>query len=229
MRPLSNFIRSDSVVFDVGAHAGQFTKLFAKMAADGQVYSFEPGSYALSILRRATRFNRLRNVTVLPFGLGDDAETLQLSVPVKPSGSIGFGLSHLLLPDRGAPAERRAGWEYLHETVEIRTLDQFVRDQRVNRLDFMKVDIEGWEQRMLAGAKDTIARFGPAMMIEVIEENLARAGGSAQGLFDDLRAAGYRAFRYEPMEDVFIELQEPMTGDAFFCKQPRHIERVLAT
>lgn len=227
VRPLSNFIQPDSVVFDVGAHAGQFTKLFAKMATGGHVYSFEPGSYALSILRRAVRFNRLRNVTVLPFGLGDQATTLELSVPIKPSGSIGFGLSHLLSPDGGPAAARRAGWGYQRETVEIRTLDRFVRDTGIARLDFMKVDIEGWERRMLAGAKDTISRFGPSMMIEVIEENLARAGDSAQGLFDDLAALGYRAFRCDPAGQKFFELEGPTTEDAFFCRRPEVIDRML--
>jgi hypothetical protein len=40
-----------SVVFDIGAHAGQYTKLFANAAAEGRVYAVEPGSYARSILR----------------------------------------------------------------------------------------------------------------------------------------------------------------------------------
>ena len=93
---LFQLIESDFVIFDVGSHAGQFTKLFSRLVPDGYVYAFEPGSYALSILRPAIRMNRLQNVTLFPCGLGDVSSEASLSVPIKPSGSIGYGISHII-------------------------------------------------------------------------------------------------------------------------------------
>ena len=61
---LRRVIPRDGVVLDVGAHAGQYTKLFAGIASDGFVLAVEPGSYARTILRVALTFNRLRNVAV---------------------------------------------------------------------------------------------------------------------------------------------------------------------
>ena len=49
---LQRWVTPEAVVFDVGGHAGQFAKLFAKMARRGQVYSFEPGGYVPEIDRR---------------------------------------------------------------------------------------------------------------------------------------------------------------------------------
>ena len=66
--PLSQLIDKNSVILDVGSHAGQFAKLFAQLGPDGHVYAFEPGSYALSILRPAIRFNRL-SVPPVPAGM----------------------------------------------------------------------------------------------------------------------------------------------------------------
>ena len=226
--PLAHFIQRDSVVFDVGAHAGQFTKLFARMAPAGRIYAFEPGSYALSILRAAVWFNHLPNVTVLPFALGDAASTLQLSVPIKPSGSVGFGLSHLQSADRGNAAGKRQGWHYRPETVDVQTVDQFVGAQHIDRLDFVKADIEGWELRMLAGAAEAIARFSPAFMIEVLDDTLARAGDSANGVFDFLATRGSRAFRYLPAEQHFVELATATPGDTFFCKREAHVAALMA-
>lgn len=71
MPALRRVVPEDAVVLDCGAHAGQFTKLFAAMAPKGHIYAVEPGSYAFSILRRAVAFNRLGNVTVKRLGLSD--------------------------------------------------------------------------------------------------------------------------------------------------------------
>jgi precorrin-6B methylase 2 len=70
---IMRLVPSASVVFDVGAHAGQYTKLFANAAAGGRVYAVEPGSYARSILRAIVWLHRLTNVAILPMALGADS------------------------------------------------------------------------------------------------------------------------------------------------------------
>ncbi len=217
LRPaLSQLIRSDSVILDVGSHSGQFAKLFARLAPKGHVYAFEPGSYALSILRPAIRFNRFRNVTVLPYGLGDAPAEGRLSVPIKPSGSVGYGLSHVSAVNSGMDGERRGGWRYIEESIMISTIDEFMAVQRIDRVDFIKADIEGWEMRMLAGAEATILRHHPSLMIEVVDEHLARAGDSSDALFEHLTGFGYRAFKLDARLRRYIEITRPEDYDIFF-------------
>ena len=177
------FVPADAVVLDVGAHAGQFTKLLAGLARGGKVYAFEPGGYALSILRRVVALHRLRNVEIVPAGLSDRAGGETLNVPVKRSGSMGFGLSHL-------GAEGRAS---VAEAIALTTLDAFAAERKLARLDFVKADIEGWEMRMLAGGKAAIARFRPALLLEVQAAHLARAGDTPRAVWDFLAPLGYRA------------------------------------
>ena len=71
------------MVFDVGAHAGQFAKLFAGLAPRGVVYAFEPSPYALSVLKPALAFNRVRNVRIIPYGLSDMDGEAVLKTPIK--------------------------------------------------------------------------------------------------------------------------------------------------
>jgi FkbM family methyltransferase len=177
------FVPRDAVVCDVGAHAGQFAKLLAGLAREGKVYAFEPGGYALSILRRVVGLHRLRNIEIVPAGLSDRARTETLHVPVKRSGSMGFGLSHF-----GAEAR-----ESVSESVTLTTLDAFAAERRLARLDFIKADIEGWELRMLAGGAATIARFRPALMLEVQAAHLARAGDTPSGLWAFFAGLDYEA------------------------------------
>ncbi len=181
---LRRLVPEDGVVFDVGGHAGQFAKLFAGLTPHGRVYCFEPGGYALSILTRVVRLRRLRNVTVVPLGLSDTAGGAVLHMPVKASGSYGFGLSHL---GAGDAARRQR-----HEDIGLTTIDAFCDREDPGRLDLIKADIEGWELRMLAGGARAIARFRPVILLEVSAAHLARAGDSVEDLWRFLEDLGYR-------------------------------------
>jgi FkbM family methyltransferase len=185
----------DGVVFDVGAHSGQFAKLFAQMVPNGHVYAFEPGSYALSLLRPILRLKRLANVTVQECGLGDAEQELVLNMPKKRSGSYGFGLSFM----GDASGEARA---LVSETVRVRGIDDVVAELGLERLDLIKADIEGSEMRMLAGAEATLRRYRPALFLEVSDSTLRRQGDSIAGLTEFLKGLGYApqgGWRDEPV------------------------------
>ena len=186
---LGPVLPSDGVVFDVGAHAGQMAKLFARMAPMGKVYAFEPGAYALSILRPAVKLRGRGRIKVEPIALGAEPGTLTLTTPIKRSGSYGFGLSHL-----GSVHEGRS---FRHE-VEVETVDRYVEQHRIARLDLIKADIEGWELRMLMGARQTLATLKPALVLEAVDAYLARAGDSRSALWRFLSELGYRPHRLEP-------------------------------
>jgi FkbM family methyltransferase len=204
---IARLVPSTAVVFDVGAHAGQYTKLFARAANHGQVYAFEPGSYARSILRTVVWLHRLSNVAVVPMALGSEARLDLLTIPLKGRGSFGFGLSHL-----GKPSER---WRAVaQEIVALTTIDRVVEILGLGRLDFIKADVEGWELRLLHGAQCTLERFRPRLLLELRAADLARAGDSLEGAFSFLAGLGYRACRFAP--EGLVPVAVPVTGDFWF-------------
>ncbi len=213
---LRGFIPNDGVVLDVGGHAGQFAKLFARLARDGHVYTVEPGSYALSILRPAVRLNRLSNVTILPIGLGDVPGYETLSVPIKQSGSIGFGLGHI-----ACDGALHDGDPSLRHTISLTTIDELVEKIGLARLDFIKADIEGFELRMARGARRTLSRFRPALMLEVNARKLARAGGSLEALYTFFGLREYGAYRLDPERHAFVLVDPTFSGDVFFFPRER--------
>lgn len=197
-----------SVVFDVGAHAGQYTKLFAIAAVEGRVYAVEPGSYARSILRSVVWLHGLANVAALPMALGSGSELGTLTLPVKSRGGLGFGLAHL-----GTPGNR---WDTVaQEIVALTTLDAVVAALRLDRLDFIKADIEGWELRLLHGGRDSLRRFRPRLMLELAEEHLARAGDRLDDAFAFLDELGYAAFELAPGEEL-VPVKTRRDGDFWF-------------
>lgn len=178
-------IPPDGVIVDIGAHAGQFSKLFARMAPAGHVYAFEPSAYARSIMTPALRLNRIRNVTLTPTGLSDSVGRLTLHTPLKRSSALGYGVAHL------GPASAAAS---IDQPVDLTTLDAFASAAGLTRLDLIKADIEGWEMRALKGGRHTLARFHPALYLEIDSALMSRAGDSPEALFDWLGNLGYRGF-----------------------------------
>ncbi|MBP6545095.1 MAG: FkbM family methyltransferase [Phenylobacterium sp.] len=181
-------IPDEAVVIDVGAHAGQFSKLFAKMAPRGRVYAFEPSAYARSILTRSLAFNRLNHVKVVPVGLSDAPGELILHTPIKARGGLGFGIAHF--GDDGEDSR-----DTLDQIVPLTTLDAFAQQEGLSRLDFLKADVEGWEVNVLKGGLATLAKHRPALFLEISDASLARAGAKPTDIWDILRPLGYRALR----------------------------------
>ncbi|MBL8548680.1 MAG: FkbM family methyltransferase [Hyphomonadaceae bacterium] len=179
---LKPLIPDDGVIVDVGAHAGQFTKLFAGMAPRGRVVALEPSAYARSILAQVVAVHGLKRATIVAAGLSDAPGELTLSTPVKGHGGLRFGLAHFGAPQAGEATQ----------TTPIKTLDALVDELGLTRLDFIKADIEGWEIRMLRGARHAIQRFKPAIALELDDPLCARADTRAQEAWDMLAPLGYR-------------------------------------
>lgn len=205
-------IPEDAVVLDVGAHAGQYAKIFSRLAPCGQVYAFEPGSYARSILRVALALNRRHNVAVLPLGLGAREGTEILTLPIKRPGSYGFGLAHFGPETRFAAAER--------EAVAISTIDRMVELLGLVRLDFIKADIEGWELQLVRGGRHAIERFRPALLLELNAPSLARAGDDLTTAFAEIAALGYHPF-VPDATGVLQPAGEPRNGDIWWLPKEK--------
>lgn len=180
---LQPLIPKAGVVIDVGAHAGSTAKLFAALAPEGRVFAFEPGPYALSVLRITVSACGLGNVEIVPLGLSDAPVHAVLHMPVKARGGYGFGLSNLAPPDGSRPV--------IEAEITLTTLDAFAQDRGLTRLDFIKADIEGFEARFLRGAAGVLRRFRPACLLEVDERLLARAGAAANDVFAAFEPLGY--------------------------------------
>jgi FkbM family methyltransferase len=222
LRPmLRALLPRDAVVIDVGAHGGQFAKLFARLVPAGHVHAVEPSGYARAILRRALAVNRLANVTVHACGLSDRPGTLELATPLKRSGSVGFGIAHM-----GADAAAAHTRPLIREPVPVHRLDDLAARLGLGRVDLIKADIEGWEMRMLVGARDIMSQHQPALLLEVSNGALARAGDDAASLAGLLGGLGYRP--YVPAaphgEAVWLPAEPPDDADILWLG-PRQAAR----
>jgi hypothetical protein len=122
--------------------------------------------------------NRLSWVEPVNIGLSDAKGRLELKIPRINSGEATFGSSRYE--------------DYTAVEVAVDELDNIVGDRTV---DFVKIDVEGFEVHVLRGAKHVIARDQPLILTEVVERHLKSAGESPESLSELLGNAGYKPHR----------------------------------
>lgn len=200
---LKQIIPRDGVTLDVGAHGGQFSRLLAGLAPAGLVVAVEPSSYARSVLRPALWARRTRNTVVVATALGAESGVSLLRTPIKRRGDMGYGLANLAAISSPGVAE----------PVPVTTLDRLVSTLGLSRLDFIKADIEGYEAAMLAGARETLTRFHPALLMEHDAHHLARAGSSLDAIWSELVPLGYQPHRLTEGRLSQMSTDLPQEGD----------------
>lgn len=185
IRLLRRMLRPDMVFADVGANQGEYTLLAAGRLTRGTVLAFEPVPAIYANLAANLRLNRLRNVLPFNFGLFDRAATLPMftSDDTLIHGAFNEGLASVFASDyrKDALAE-----------LQFQVFDEVFPKLGLDRLDLMKVDVEGAELQVLRGAAATLRRFRPRLILEVNAPAFAAAGYAVADLLDFLRRLDYR-------------------------------------
>lgn len=146
---LGQLLKPGDVVFDVGANIGTHTLSFASLVqANGFVYSFEPQRIAFEFLSANILLNNLLNVFPMHVGVSD-----------KPGEILVPMINPRVQTNSGAFAIEGHGFG---DSVRLITLDSII----VNRLNLIKIDVEGMEIKVLEGAKQLISKFRPIIFVE---------------------------------------------------------------
>lgn len=182
---LGRLLTPEMVFIDIGANQGEFTLFAAKRLSAGKVFAFEPVSDLFRQLERNVKANGFGNVEMVNKGLSDKAGRFTVYAPARryEDGTRHEGLYTLF------PTEQR---NRTHETIELIRLDDFIQERHLQRVDVMKLDIEGAELAALQGAFETITGFRPILLMEVNQETSEAAGYPARRLLDWLAALNYR-------------------------------------
>jgi FkbM family methyltransferase len=170
-------------ILDVGANVGFFTVLGAKRLLRGRVLAIEPTEGAGARLKRNLIHNSVSEKVILFEGLVSSGEGFQLLNVVKGReeySSIG-ALAHPSI----------AGEEFVQELVPTMTLDSLVSAHQLDP-GLIKIDVEGAEALVFAGATNTLATHRPVIISELSDYLLRKMGASAAKIVSDLERLGYR-------------------------------------
>lgn len=188
VRCYQKIVRIGDTVLDIGANIGAHTLLLAQaVGANGKVYAFEPTDYAYAKLSKncslnpdlATRIHCMQYMLVDQGAAGEGTPNLYSSWPLKEDAGLHKLHQGRLMATAGA---------------EARTLDSIVLSLRLDRVDCIKLDIDGFECRMMRGASEVLSRWKPVIIMELAPYALKEQGDSLHGLIELLKKYGYMLF-----------------------------------
>jgi FkbM family methyltransferase len=185
---LKAFLRPGDIFLDVGANVGLFTLIAARrVGAHGEVHAFEPVRKTSARLTENVRLNGLTNVACHCVAFSDT-----------------IGEATITVAGEGFDAWNSLGKPYMGgvvgtEVVATTTLDEFVeRHSLTGRISAIKIDVEGWENRVLIGANRTLLRHdAPLLVVEFTEQAARLAGSSCNELHRALNALGYEILTFD--------------------------------
>ncbi|RZS90204.1 FkbM family methyltransferase [Motilibacter rhizosphaerae] len=150
-------VQPDWVLLDVGANVGVYSALFSRLAPQGHVHAFEPTATS-ALLRANLAHAGATNVTVHEVAVG---------------ASTGV---------QEEPIYRLWGQDPERQAYPFTTIDAWVAAQGLDRLDVLKIDVDGFDLEALRGAAATIERFDPWIVIELNHALLTRGQSVSQAM-----------------------------------------------
>ena len=164
-------------IIDIGANFGFHTLEFAELVEHGHVFSFEPKKLVYYQLCGNVILNGFDNVTTYNTALSDEVNVLKMeNLQYHSEVDINIGNAHL-----------DACYDNGYNLVNVNTLDSY----NFENVSVLKIDVQGYEPRVLDGAKETINKHKPTIFIEVEEPQLSVYGMQSTDIFERLDALGY--------------------------------------
>lgn len=179
---VQRFLNAGDTYIDVGANYGLYSLCAcAQVGRIGRVFAFEPNGHPAAVLNALLRLNGFTNCVVHNVALGSESTHLVLAGADDHTGTYN-------LRNDGSGDQRR------QLPVEVRRGDELLQETDLVGRVLMKIDTEGFEERVLTGMVKLLQYPRLAISIEVTDSWLQRLGSSARELFDRLLSAGFRAF-----------------------------------
>jgi FkbM family methyltransferase len=210
----------------VGASDGRHSYVMTQVAPQARIYAFEPSAFAFEVLRTTIAWHGMgKQVTAIHAAVADKPGELLLVTPKKSSGRMGRAYAYVAEQKPQGPARPDlddTGMEV--QPTPVVTLDGFCAEQGIERVDFIRMDIEGAELRALMGALTLLDRDRPHVLLEIHPRMLAeRFGASGEAVLDLFRDRGYRMFALngDRLEERTTLVEDLPWKDYFFIHPTR--------
>jgi len=176
-------IHGGDVCFDIGANIGTFSTLAARLSSPGgKVFAFEPCEEIRDLLLENIELNHVSDAVSIQSDVVSDALGY-FSVKKAPKN---MGATRFIESD--VPQE---------DLFTSTTLDLWIENHSsINRCDFIKIDVEGMEIKVLKSAVNTLKKYQPILYIEICQPHYEKYGFTVSQLEQFLKELGYHFFRY---------------------------------
>ena len=211
---LYDLARAGDVVIDVGANIGETAlHLGRRVGASGRIFAFEPDPQMREKCLRNMQLNRPENIELEPYALSDRAGEYRLFRVAErnPAGNR--------IMEREAPGVDSV-------VVKAQTLDDYAEYAGIKRVSLIKIDVEGFEQKVLMGAERLLRNCRPKLFIELSDRNLREQQSSPEELLRILDEWGYTVVEAVSGESMLgAKLPEGLHCDVICTPRPEAVSR----
>lgn len=203
---MSKIISSNDIILDIGANMGQYLSRFSKIIKNGKIVCIEPLPINVAALNSMKKYLDIKNVTIINKAISASIGKTNITIPRLKGIPITTQAS--LLDD-----DLTKGIEKEKIEVETTTIDEIVNSLKLPKVDFIKIDTEGFDSVVLNSGIDTIKKYKPLIRIEA---NCFKK--ETNWLF----AIGYHAFKFKKYDLVSINNKEEnmkISGDTFLATE----------
>lgn len=176
---IKRLVKKNDYVLDIGANIGAHTLFIAKYVGNnGKVIAFEPMPFAREKLYKNITLNSFKNIVVENIALSDVNLSQQ---------KVNFQYSWPL--NSGSASDQRQD-----AIIDFMTLDNYINANSIPKVDFIKLDVDGYEAKVIKGAEGILKRFMPDIIMELGTYTLSSVGDDAATLIDFLYGLGYHIY-----------------------------------
>ena len=222
---LTHLLHKDDICLHIGATDGRHSYTMAKAMKDGTGYvlAFEPSPITFPVLERVIRLHGMKDkIKPERKAFSDMVGHLRLNIPYKKTGRLANSFGYT--SEAGSAAKGRHGEDapnVLGFDVDATTIDAVA--EKLPRVDFIRMDIEGSEHLALNGGWKTIRKYKPNMLIEILPSLMEKLFQTdPQNIYDDFIKLGYDIYHLENSKLVESpDLSITPWKDYFFISKDR--------
>ena len=193
------------VALDIGANIGlQSIRMSQSVGPNGKVYSFEPLEYIQQKFIKNIRLNKIDNVTLFPFALSNSESQTELKIN---KNSWNQGTFTIGSTNQGVETQ----------LITIKVADEIPEIKNLQRLDLVKIDVEGFENQVLLGLKQTIEKFSPRIVFEYDSNYWLANGQNISDCFYYLQKLNYIIYQITIAGCELISTPGDATSGNLFC------------
>jgi len=201
---ISRLLKKGMTCLDIGGNIGYYVLLERQLVGDeGRIIAFEPSPQNYSYLKKNIQLQNVKNISAYNFACGDKDGNATFFINKKSNGCK-------VIAEGVIPPDSSLGT--LSE-VPIRILDPFIEELKLDHVDFIRMDAEGYELHIFKGLKKTLEKFRPIISIELHKRQLGIDGTNT--FFKLMKELDYEVESYIPRE-----LDIPIIGSMSYVKKP---------
>lgn len=185
------YFKKNAVVFDIGANIGQHSIIFSLFSKE--VYAFEPNLEIFNQFSDSVKENRIKNIHLENYGVGVVDEEKELYINPENVGNSS------VLPNE----------KFEHFTIKIKNLKSY--EETLTHVDFVKIDVEGFELDVILGNKSFFEKFKPTIWIEYNPVLYQNSEFSVAQLDDLIKSNNYKIYSFRKdknLENLSLHLVE---------------------